>query len=289
MTPSLSQRLLDAWKRAAFHVLRHMPLDMVSALGGAIVRWSVPRHRPGVVAGARRNLQRLSPETGAADIESTVASFIDNVGRTMAEFALLHRIAAAGRITQADENFDAVRSHDAPVIGLCLHTGNWEVGAALIPRTGVRLASISVEPESSAERAIAADVRARLGCTVFPADLSGLRRAMAWLETGTGPRLLIIFGDEARRTQLMAPLFGRAAHTKGNLALVAQMARRYACPIVIMYGDRTEGCRFVVHVSPPVWLPDGQDTLEDVRLLNAMIEPIIRARLGQWYFLDNPF
>jgi KDO2-lipid IV(A) lauroyltransferase len=285
---AVANALMLAWKVAAYHVLRHLPAEFVSAFGGGLVRWSVPRHRPDVLAGALANLRRLKPDLSDADIERLAFQFLDNVGRVMAEFALLPRLHEEGRILVDERYENTLTNLRGPAIVVGLHTGNWEVGAAL-PRYGVRFASLSVMLEDQAERAIAARVRARLGVEVYPATLAGLRGAMRWLESGEGPRALSIYGDEARGGALQAPLFGRPAHAAGNLALIAKLARRSGARLLQYHVTRTAGCRFVLTGSELLPLPEGNTLEQDVAHLNALIEPIIRDHLDQWYFLDNRF
>lgn len=284
----MSDRLAIATKVAAFHVMRHLPAEFVSGVGSAIVRWSVPRHRPAVLADAKANLRRHHATTPDAEIELLARRFLDNVGRVMAEFALLHRLWREGRVNLDEEYRTFMAELRGPAIAIGLHKGNWEVGAAL-PRPGVRLASLSIIPDNTADRLIAAHVRRDLGCEVFTADRTGLRGAMEWLEKGEGPRVLSIYGDDARAGRLMAPLFGRTAHASGNLALIARLARRSGAKLALYNVTRTGGCRFTMNgkMLPP--LPPGNSLVEDVALLNGFIEPIIQAHLEQWYFLDNAF
>ncbi|MCL4853406.1 MAG: hypothetical protein KJZ78_18785, partial [Bryobacteraceae bacterium] len=51
------------------------------------------------------------------------------------------------------------------------------------------------------------------------------------------------------------------------------------------------GFRFEAHALPAITLPPetrpGERLVEDMQLLNAAIEPVVRAHLDQWYFLDS--
>jgi KDO2-lipid IV(A) lauroyltransferase len=86
----------------------------------------------------------------------------------------------------------------------------------------------------------------------------------------------------------MAPLFGRAPHTDGNLSIAARLARKARAPIVICYAPRDPDGRFRVTFLPPVYLAsEPLDLLADVAALNALIEPLILAHLEQWFFLDD--
>lgn len=288
---TLRSRLQDARYYALYHLLRHAPIDMVSALGSAMVRWSVPRNRPAIIANARANLRRLRPDLGEAAVEAHIASFLDNVGRMMAEFAVLPRLHRAGRIGVGDAFERRVRSvRERPTVAIALHTGNWEVCAAALHARGIPITTFAIPPETWAQRVIATKVRKQLGATILRPDPRGLRDARTHLQRGG---TVSIFCDEAKAGRTMAPLFGRAPHRDGNLAIAAWLARSTGARMVFVYCRRTEKSRFSIDCSEyfdlpaPTGGPREQQALADVTLLNALMEPIILANLDQWYFLDN--
>lgn len=288
---TLRSRLQDAVHYALYYTLRHAPIDFVSDLGSIFVRWSVPRNRPGIIAGARRNLMRLRPDAEPAAIEAAIHSFLDNVGRMMAEFAALPRLHEAGRIavTERFEQGAAVLT-SAPTIAIILHTGNWEVCAAALHARNLSVADFAIPPETWAQRVIATKVRKQLGIRMLSTDSRGLRDARRELQKGG---TVSIFCDEARAGVVMAPLFGRPPHRDGNLAVAAWLARESKSRVVVVNCRRLTKSRFLIDATdyfelPPTEASGDKRVLDDVAHLNAIIEPVILANLDQWYFLDNP-
>lgn len=288
---TLRSRLQDAAYYALYYSLRHAPIDVVSDLGSAFVRWSVPRHRPWVIEGARRNLERHWPGADKATIDTAINRFLDNVGRMMAEFAALPRLHAAGRI-QVSARFEcgAKELTAAPTVAILLHTGNWEVCAAALHARKLSVADFAIPPETWAQRVIATKVRKQLGVRMLRADGFGLLGARRELQNGG---TVSIFCDEARASIGMAPLFGRPAHNKGNLATAAWLARKSNSRLVVVHCRRLKKSRFVIDATdffhmPPEESSGERQILDDVAYLNAVIEPVILANLDQWYFLDNP-
>lgn len=288
---TLRSRLQDAVHYALYYTLRHAPIDFVSDLGSTFVRWSVPRHRPGIIAGARRNLRRLRPDAEPAAIEAAIHSFLDNVGRMMAEFTSLPRLHEAGRIA-VTERFEqgAAGLTSAPTIAIMLHTGNWEVCAAALHARNLPVASFAIPPETWAQRVIATKVRKQLGITILSPDTRGLRDARQRLQKGG---TVSIFCDEAKAGILMAPLFGRPPHRGGNLAIAAWLARESKSRVIVVNCRRLRKSRFLIDATdyfhlPPAAASGEKRVLDDIAHLNAVIEPVIRANLDQWYFLDNP-
>lgn len=287
---TLKSRLWDAYELSFHRLLRHAPIDMVSGIGGSIVRWSVPRNRPWIIEGARRNLRQLRPDLDQAQTDATVRSFLDNVGRLMGEFSVLHRLFGDGRIRFSDELLHAKdRVGERATLALILHTGNWEVIAAALHGYGIPCATFAVPPETWAQRIIATRVRRSLGMTIMPPDVRGLRQARKVLEGGG---LAAIFPDEARHGRIMAPLFGRPPHKDGNLAIAAWLARRTGARLIVLSCRRTGNCRFTVSGTsyfdlPPESGGDENQALKDVEFLNGVVEPHVMRNLDQWYFLDD--
>lgn len=283
-------RLQDAAYYAFYHTLRHAPIDLVSDIGSAFVRWSVPRNRPWIIEGARKNLMRRWPDAEPAAIDKAIHSFLDNVGRLMAEFAVLPRLHAAARISVTDRfERGAAIVTQAPTVAILLHTGNWEVCAAALHARGLSVADFAIPPETWAQRVIATKVRKQLGIKMLSADARGLLEARRELQNGG---TVSIFCDEARNGVSMAPFFDRPPHGSGNLATAAWLARKANCRLVVVNCRRLRKSRFLIDATdyfelPPTEAAGDKRALADVAFLNATIEPLILANLDQWYFLDN--
>ena len=285
MISTFLQRLLGLYHLTMHHLLRHAPVASASAIGGMLVRANVRLNRPEIIAGARRNLTRHRPELNAQDIDAMIWRFLDNVGRHMGECSGLDQMIAQNRIETIGHEYLTALEGRNPVIALQLHTGNWEMFGPALTHNGIRPAAFYEPPASPTQRRIIEEVRLRAGFTLLTPDTKGLRKAIGLLNAN---RMVSIGCDEAREGRLMAPLFGRRPHDKGNLAIAAKLARRTSANIVIGHCVRLEHCRFRLHISEPFTLPNpGGGLLEDVRFLNERIEPIILANLDQWYFLDD--
>jgi Kdo2-lipid IVA lauroyltransferase/acyltransferase len=273
---------------ALLHALmRRLPSDWASALGSFVVRKSVPYTRPGIMPNAKANLKRHKPDASEAELDALVQSFLDGVGRVMGEYAVMDRFIAEGRFEVSGlEAFREIAGQE-PIIAFGLHTGNWETFGPLFQHAGIPLTSFYAPPEDPFERQVAESSRATFGVELLSPDASGAREGLRRLRD---KRVVMIFPDEARNGQLMAPLFGRAPHTKGNLAIAARLARHAGARFVICHSERSAPCRFHLSISAPFALPDVQgkpDVLADVAFLNSQIEPIIARNIPRWYFLDD--
>ncbi len=277
---------MQAIERAMHRLLRHLPVPLVSDIGARLAWLKIRFIDPGVAHRARGNLRRLFPELSEAELEKKVWRFVGHLGRLLAEFSVMHRLGSPEHIELV--GYEAARTNvgKMPTIALCLHLGNWEVVASALQMVGIPLASISEVPENDAHRDIAEETRARQGVDVLSPDRNGLRRALSLLNRN---EVVAIFPDEKRAGVMMAPLFGRPPHAKGNLALVAKLARHTGAQLVIGYCERLEKGRFRIHYSLPFQMEGtNNDVLADVAFLNSRIEPLILQHVEQWYYLDDP-
>lgn len=287
---TLGSRLHDGVHFALYYLLQRAPVDMVSGIGSRFVRWSVPRNRPWIIDGARKNLKRLRPDLDEAAIEAAIRSFLDNVGRLMAEFVTLPRLHGGGRIavTERFARFLETAGEEA-TLAIGLHTGNWEVFFAALHAHQTTVSVFAIPPETWAQRVIATKVRKALGARILHVDTRGLRDARRELQQG---RRVLIFCDEARAGRTMGPFFGRSPHREGNLGVAAWLARDSGARLIVLHCRRLEKSRFVLDASDFFQLPqdDGDPrtrTVRDAAYLNRLVEPIMLANLDQWYFLDN--
>lgn len=283
----LTEHLINLWEGFIHEALKLAPIRLASDIGSFIVRFNVPRHRPHIIEGARRNLRLLRPELDDAEIERTIQSFLDNVGRFMSEFSVLERLVSPERIETFGEEAMLETVRAGPTLALMLHTGNWEIFSPFLATRGIRGASFYEYPERAAQRRIVETIRRACGTELLSPDAKGLRQAMRRLSSGGA---VSIFGDEARDGVGMAPLFGRPPHRRGNLAVAARLARHCDAAIVIGRCVRLPNCRFRLEFHCPYRLPPrGQtpDDLADIAYLNDLIEPLIRESLDQWYYLDD--
>lgn len=276
---------MQTLERALHRLLCRLPVGIVSDTGARLAWLKIKFLDPAVARKARANVRRHFPDMPEREIERLVWRFVANVGRLMAEFSVVGRFAAGDRLEFVGVEAARANVGKMPTIALCLHLGNWEVLASAMQQIGVTIASISEVPQNDAHREIAAATRGAANVDVLPPDRNGALRALAILK---GNGTIAVFPDEKRGETMMAPLFGRPPHIKGNLALVAKLARRTGAQLLVVHCERLEGVRFRLHFGTPFQMPTGdQDALSDVALLNALIEPIILRHLDQWYYLDD--
>jgi Kdo2-lipid IVA lauroyltransferase/acyltransferase len=279
----------DAFDLAMFYGMKLLSPDACSALGAKLGLFSLPRWHKAAVRKTRANLARLMPDASQAERDALMMRNWENQGRLITEFSVVNRMAADPvRVsTQGTEHLTEA-ARQGPLILMGLHTGNWELIWSIVSRLGIDAALNYAPPAGRARHWIARRVRRQAGITLLPPGKDAVRPALKRLQDGG---TVIIFCDEGLRGKIRGPFLGRNPHSNGNLALVARLARLTRARICPVYTLRENGAKFAFHALPAIVLPpeDAPATrlASDITQLNATIEPVIRAHLDQWYFLDN--
>jgi Kdo2-lipid IVA lauroyltransferase/acyltransferase len=273
--------------------LRLLPIDACSAAGTAL--GTLAKYRfPESDARARKLWMRLRPdEADKATTDAAVNRLWRNVGRSMAEFSVFDRFWRNGRITIAGkEHLDMAMASGRPFIVTGLHLGNWEVVGLTMLALRIPGVSVSMPPDNRFDVFIASRARDRLGGGYMLVDS---RSGFAIAKVLKSGRNVLLYIDELARGRVWAPAFGRKPRRQGNIAYAVRLARMTGAMIIPVYGLRVgPGARFKVTILPPVDLvntgDDDADLMANIATIDALIDPIIRANLDQWFFgLDFEF
>ena len=269
-----------------FGLMRMLPIDVASALGGALGRWIGPRL--GVSSRARRNLRAALPLLSDAEIERVVGGMWDNLGRVAAEYPHLTQIRifqSGGRVETAGiEHLDRAVAAGRPAILFGGHLGNWEIAALAAGQYGIDVAQIYRALNNPLVDRMIARYRGA-GSEFIPKGAVASRRALAALRRGANLTLLV---DQKLNDGVAVPFFGRPAMTAPALAL---LALRFDCAVLPARVERLRGARFRLTIHPSLPLARRGERAADVAALMAEVsrtlEGWIRERPEQWFWLHN--
>lgn len=285
----ITDNLWNAAYLLGHYSLKLLPMDAVSAFGAWLGRFAIPRFHKVADRRARETIRALRPDLSEAEREAIVIENQKSQGRIMTEFSVVTRIAKhPERISYEGLELidEAVRAGPTIIVGL--HLGNWEIGPVILQKINLSPYTFYVPPAERAKAWIAERVRRTTGAQCLPPGFQGVRPALKILQKGG---TVNAFCDEGFRGVIRGPFFGRPPHMEGNIALIIRLARMTNATICPWYNIRTEGFRFTARALEPIRLPPeekpGERFVEDMLQLNAAIEPVVRAHLDQWYFLDS--
>lgn len=269
-----------------FGAMRALPVDIASALGGALGRLIGPWL--GISRRARRNLFAALPELPAARVEGIVRGMWDNLGRVAAEYPHLPGIRVFPPSSRVDtvglDHLDSAIAADRPVIIFGGHLGNWEIAALAAGQYGIDVAQIYRAANNPlVDRMIA---RFRGAHSEFiPKGAIASRRALAALRRGAHLTLLV---DQKLGDGIPVTFFGRSAMTAPALAL---LALHFDCAVLPARVERLHGAHFRLTIDPPLALPHSGNRAADVSALmarvNQTLETWIRERPAQWFWLHS--
>lgn len=264
-----------------------LPARTCSALGGWLGRFLAPRFHKGAYARAAANLKRIKPDVSDTELKVLLEHYADSQGRQMAEYSVVPRLARH-HVRMVGTEAMVERCAQGPVIFIAPHISNWEVLWHCLLDMGLAVTMNYDPPKRRSRHYIVNRLRKGAGLGILAPGRNFVRPALRILEGGGN---LLMFCDEGFNGHIRAPFFGRPAHLEGNYALIARMARKTNALIYPLFIVRENGVNFVLHALEPFRLPAAVGTKDqivaDVRFLNAVIEPIVRERPEQWYFVDN--
>ncbi len=267
-------------------LFRLMPLPLASAVGSRLARWIGPytkAHRIG-----RMNLSLVLPEQ-SADHAMIMRQVWDNLGRTVAEFAHLHRDAFWRRVhVDGLERLRSIASDESDAhraIFISAHLGNWEVTSV----TAFRQHIPSILVYRSANNPLVDRVirwqRSRLSQSLVAKGPSGALHVVRALKRGHAVGMLV---DQKMNDGVAIPFLGYPAMTA---PAVAELARRYHVPVIPCRVERLPGVRFRLTIHSPLYVAEGDNATQDIHdfltKMNHMLAQWIVDDPGQWFWVHQ--
>ena len=263
-----------------------LPLDAASWFGGFLAR------RVGRLTAAQqtaaKNLALAFPEKSAAEIGKILDGMWDNIGRTLAEYPHLDRLAKdVERVLISDPGGMTDRMREDGIGGLLLgmHGANWELSALPSARAGMRARHFYRAPNNPYVDAMLAKYRRAIGPEGFIRKGSaGAREALQLLRGGGHIGMLV---DQKQDEGITVPFFGRDAMTT---TAPATFARRMNLPIGAARVVRLKGAYFRIFVEEvPVEKTADRDAdiVATTRRISAMVERWIREHPEQWFWVHR--
>ena len=264
-----------------FFLLRLLPLDLASNLGGKTARLIGP-HIAGATRTARKNLKMAFPEKADDEIEEIIKDVWENLGRTGAEFALIDKLK--DRLTIEGVDYLKNAGKDAkPTLYFSAHLANWETVVMSPSLYGVIVNAFYRAPNNPLMFKMFSK-RAHSG-ELIPKGAPGAKRAFTLLKKGQSLGILV---DQKLNDGIAVPFFGRNAMTGTALA---EFALRFDAPIIPIQCIRENGTNFRLIFHPPLEFEKTGEREKDVAtimlMVNKMLEDWIRQNPGQWLWLHR--
>ena len=266
-------------------IVEHLPRPWayaVAVLAARLAWWFSPLARPRL----EYNLRVVCPEADAAEIKRLSWLNFRNHAKAYADLMMLPRT----RVTEMRpllhvngwEYLDQARAMKKGVMVVSCHMGSYEVTAAIWSATLAPVTFFAEEMEPRALFEWYRDTRARLGISVLPLDLAGLRRVTQALRDNE--MVITAIDRDITGTGRAMPFFGREAKIPtGPTALALRMGTPLFPVCVYRLPDDTyqvDGYPLVIAESTG---DEDADELRVTQQLLRQIEGMIRAHPEQWH------
>jgi Kdo2-lipid IVA lauroyltransferase/acyltransferase len=278
---TFSKRLQYAGETLAAYALygffAALPADTASRLGGFILRRLGPHF--GVSKHARANILAAFPEKTDAAREEIFIGMWDNLGRVIAEYPHLPKLAARTEVVGMDY-LDALQASNTGAIFFSGHLGNWEIAPVACKRNGLQLTVVYRKPNNPWVDRLLRHARGSGTEGQIEKGPQGARKILSALRKGRCVGMLV---DQKMGEGVPVPFFGRAAMTA---PAVTQLPLRLGCQLYPLRIERLRGPHFRVTIYPAMKLESTDDaeadSLRTLHEVNAMLESWVRERPEQW-------
>ncbi len=278
---------MEAWAYDfAYFLARLFPIDAVSDFGGWLFKTIGPLTSKQRIA--ETNLRIVFPEASDAEIAGLLRAQWEELGRWIAEFPVLERVAADPSRVEIEglERLTALAEAHRPAVLISGHFSNFDVMALAIVRSGLECQITYRATNNPYVNQRIIEGRQRYGVKLFaPKGTSGAREMFRAIDRG---ECIALLNDQKFNGGIAAPLFGKMAHTAPG---PSTYALHFGIPIQPMSVQRTHKARFKVVVHEPFILADTGDKSADieagVRRINAFVEERVRERPWEWFWVHR--
>jgi lauroyl/myristoyl acyltransferase len=183
---------------------------------------------------------------------------------------------------QGVEHLEAARAQGRGVMVVSAHMGSWEVAAAIWSSTFAPVSLFAEELEPRELFDWYRVTRARLGISVLPLTMSGLRKVTQALRAQE--MVVTAIDRDIRRTGLVLPFFNRPALIPEGPAAIAL---RLGTPLLPVCVYRLPDDTFQAVGYPPILAEVTGNHEADLRRVTqqlvSCLEEMIRAHPDQWH------
>ena len=280
--------LAGAGLRLLLAALRPWPIGMVSGFGalfGRIARRFAGHKRDRL----RANLAYLRPHADGPTLDRLERLAWENLGRVIAEYAVLHRMIASGRvdIVNIQPSLDAI-SEGKRILMVSLHLAHFELAPIMSAGWGAPTPVFFKPPNNRHISDFLTEIRGGAGVSQYAKNTTGTREALTHFAQ-PGARLGMLM-DERLSGWIMVPSFGRRKTRSSALHSVIRISQREPCVVLPARMKRLDGARFELVLDDPIEPRDtGAPEADEAWLadrVDAIAEGWVRDTPEQWIWLQ---
>lgn len=276
-----------SWQAASL-VLRRLPPWLVRAIAvvaGAAAFYCWPRGRRATV----RNFRRVLAGAPRSEVRRVARASLINYCRYLAEFIRFPSLAPQELVARCRGEggfavLDRALERGKGVIVVCMHFGNWDMGAGAAAARGYPLTVVAETFTDERLDAMVVGARRRLGMRVVPMEKAGPSVLRSLKHNGL---LALLIDRPVPGDGVRARFFGEAVEVPAGPARLALRSGASLLPAAFARCEASSRTEVEVLTQAPI-APEGTgDEARDIqRLTQAVLdahEQFIRAHPEQWY------
>ncbi|MCF3932572.1 lauroyl acyltransferase [Acuticoccus sp. M5D2P5] len=277
--PTAGQYLEYAITRALGLVLRHIPVDAASAIGGAVLGTIMPLTSRNTRA--MENMAFAMPEKSEAEIRALTKAMWHHLGRVFGEAFQIDRLTDDISRVELPADFDHYKARVADgAIAAALHLGNWEIAGSLPRKAGLEIAGVYQKLHNP----MVEDYLRQMRESAYPKGLysKGPELGHTLIQLARKGAGVGIVADFREKRGIGVNFFGHPAFATPLPAMLARMAGK---PLIVGAVVRTKGVHFRAMLEEvPVNVTDDRDRdiAEATQALHDVYERWIRETPSQW-------
>ncbi len=264
-------------------------LDKISGFGGWLAEKIGPKTSKHQIA--KINMKIAFPEADDKQIEKWLLESWNQMGRTMAEFPLLHRIKVFDQNSRVQvdglERLEKLKQEGKAAVLVSGHFANWEIMAAVFSQAGLPV-RVTYRPTNNPyfDKRIRA-TRARYGIDLMVAK-SGAKGAKQLIKALKSGESVALLNDQKFNEGIEVDFFGKPAMTAPGPTRLALQTGVDFIPMSIV---RTQGAHFKVTVHEPIALNKSANRKADIKdgteKITRFVEDFIRTHPSQWFWVHR--
>ena len=264
-----------------FFIFKLLPVETTSNIGGWIGRNIGARLAAS--RKAERNLERAMPSLTTQQREQIILDMWDNLGRFMAEYPHLEKIARDYTTIEGAEYLTPYINAEKSAVFIGAHLANFEVAqASMFLQLGLPIDATYRAPNNPYSHTMLNKARTLDGqLNAHAKSQAGGRSLMKAVKGGSNVGIMI---DQKYNEGLSVPFFGRNAMTN---PVWVQLAQKYERDIIPVRVVRDDGPHLRVILYPPLEFEKDEPVENVMQRANIVLEEWIKEKPSQWLWLHR--
>ena len=238
-----------------------------------------------------RNLELAFPELPIEEREKILQGSFESLGRQFGAASHFKNLTTEKIRRMVDaEGLDYLKKAQIEKRGVILfsgHFGGWELSISAFPAFGFDWSVLVRRIDNPLIEDYVENLRTQLGARTIDKKTSA-RTMLRLLQSGERLGILADLNTQEREG-VFVNFFGVAASTNTGLARLALRTNSAVLPFFAIW--QKEKKRYLLKVCPPLEMPEGKDTEENVRVLTqrvtTKIEEYVRLYPDQWMWIHK--